>query len=57
MEQDHGEAQFWLGVAYQYGRGVKRSQREAMAWITRAAKNNVPLAEQYLLQMRSQFGD
>ena len=36
-EQGLAEAQTWLGVMYEYGKGVSQDDTEAMRWYTKAA--------------------
>jgi TPR repeat protein len=49
----HGDvgAQFWLGVAYESGRGIKQDFAEAIKWLGKAAKQGNPDAEVLLGQM------
>jgi uncharacterized protein len=42
------EAQFQLGLAYQYGRGVERSAYEAVRWYRMAANSGDPAAQNNL---------
>jgi uncharacterized protein len=39
-EAEHGNAgsQFWLGVAYESGKGVQQDYKEALRWLAKSAK-------------------
>jgi TPR repeat protein len=50
-EQNHGLAQFNLGIMYLKGQGVARDQKSAMMWMTRAAQGG-DAGAQYELGMR-----
>lgn len=51
--QNVAEAQFQLGVYYEYGIGVKRNDTVALQWYEKAAKQNHEEAKQALLPKRS----
>jgi TPR repeat protein len=40
IEAEHGNAdsQFWLGVAYESGKGVQQDYKEALQWLAKSAK-------------------
>jgi len=40
IEAEHGSAgsQFWLGVAYESGKGVQQDYKEALRWLAKSAK-------------------
>ena len=47
-EEGHAEAQFNLGVMYQYGRGVKQDYFKAFEWYQKAAEQGYADAQIYL---------
>lgn len=54
------EAQFQLAVAFDYGRGVVKDQREAMRWYRSAAELGLPEAQNSLgsiLQVEKKYED
>jgi hypothetical protein len=50
-EQGDAGAQFWLGVAYESGRGVKQDFAQAIKWLQKSAKQGNPDADFLLGQM------
>lgn len=48
--QDDSNAQFWLGIAYERGRGVRSDQRKALYWILRSANAGNPDAQNWMGQ-------
>ena len=49
--QGDASAQFWLGAAYESGRGIKRDFAQAIKWLGKSAKQGNPDAEFLLGQM------
>ena len=47
-EQDHADAQFYLGHMYRTGRAVDEDPAEALRWIRRAADRGFALAQHQL---------
>jgi TPR repeat protein len=47
-EQDHPQAQSWIGVIYYEGRGVPQDHAEAAKWFAKAAEQGVPTAQNNL---------
>lgn len=50
-ERGDASAQFWLGAAYESGRGIKRDLAEAIKWLGKSAKQGNPDAQFLLGQM------
>jgi uncharacterized protein len=50
-EQGSAEAQFEIGLLYNYGWGVKQDFAEAMKWFRKSADQGDPWAEQHLSEM------
>ncbi len=50
--QGHAAAQFFMGVAYKYGEGVKQSDEEAVRWYRLAAEQGHEKAQFNLTSLR-----
>jgi uncharacterized protein len=50
-DRGDADAQFWLGAAYESGRGIKRDFAQAIKWLGKSAKQGNPDAEFLLGQM------
>ena len=52
-EQGLAEAQYCLGLLYEYGMGVEQSSAEAAKWYRKAAEQGLELAEDRLKSVES----
>jgi uncharacterized protein len=50
-ERGDARAQFWLGAAYERGRGIEQDFRQALKWLVESAKQDNADAENLLGQM------
>lgn len=50
-EQGHADAQFYLGVAYDNGWGVRQDYSEAVKWYRKAAEQGLAQAQDVLRQL------
>ena len=50
-EKGHAGSEFELGWMYEFGRGVDKSEEEALRWYRLAAKHGHPLADDKIRQI------